>query len=211
MQILRVLMGLLVLFSASVQAADGNGELYGAVAPADSGFVRVLNLSDAPAEVQLSEKKNSQTVSAGNLGGFQFSSPGKKTLTVNGISTSFDLETRLAVTAVFDGATLTVIRDKVPQDARKAYVSFLNLTDQAVSLKTQDGKHVLVKELAKGEHGSRKVNEIKIKFAVYAGDTKLQEYEDTFLRKGRSYTFAVVPEAPGYRLLSLADTVEAIE
>ncbi|HAB02248.1 MAG TPA: alginate O-acetyltransferase, partial [Pseudomonas sp.] len=39
-------------------AAEGNADLYDAVAPADSAFVRVLNLSDSNIDVTLSGKVN---------------------------------------------------------------------------------------------------------------------------------------------------------
>lgn len=52
----------LLLVSTASLANDGNADLYDAVAPADSAFVRVLNLSDRSIDVTLSGKVNPQKV-----------------------------------------------------------------------------------------------------------------------------------------------------
>ena len=209
--LLSLAMALGISMAAQSHAADGNDELYDAVAPADSGFIRVLNLTDTPATVSLSGKKGNQTISAGNLGGYLFSSPGKQTLAINGSPSDLPVETRKAVTAVYRGGSLTLLGDDVPQDARKANVVFYNLTDQALSLKTADGKHALVQDVAPGQLASRKVNEIKIPLAAYAGTNKVVDFSELFLRKSRSYSFLVIPGSNGTRGMSLADTVDAIE
>ena len=58
--ILRV-MTLLLLGSACAQAAqDSNADLYDPVAPANSAFVRVLNLSDSNVEVAIDQARSPQ-------------------------------------------------------------------------------------------------------------------------------------------------------
>ncbi|MCX5511508.1 alginate O-acetyltransferase AlgF, partial [Pseudomonas sp. BJa3] len=58
--------------SHTALAADGTADLYDAVAPADSAFVRVLNRSASSIDVALSVKLNAQKVAPGQLIGYRF-------------------------------------------------------------------------------------------------------------------------------------------
>ena len=53
------------------------------------------------------------------------------------------------------------------------------------------------------------VNEVKIGFAVYQDQRKLADYEEQLLRKGRSYSYAIMQEGGGYRSMMVANSIDA--
>lgn len=201
----------LLLMTAHALAADGNADLYDAVAPANSTFVRVLNLSNSGIDVSLSGKTNPQKVAAGQLSGYRFTTPGKHSIGVAGQAIQPDLAANAASTLVYDGKTLTLIADKYVNEPKKAQVAFYNLTPAKATLKTVDGKHVIVDALSKDQTGSRMVNEIKIGFAAYVGEQNVANFDELFLKKGRSYSYVLLPQGSGYKSMSLANGIDPSE
>jgi alginate O-acetyltransferase complex protein AlgF len=207
----RSLVSLLLLAPLASQAQESSAGLYGPVAPADSAYVRVLNLSGAPAEVMLSSKTKSQKVNAGQLGPYLFTPPGTRTVTVNQTAQDVDLQAKSAYTLVYDGSSLASIVDPYANDPTKALVAFYNLTDQPLALKTKDGKHALVDNIDKNQSGVRPVNEVKIGLAAFNGEQNVATFDETLLKKGRSYSYLVVPQGGSVRAISQANSLDTIE
>lgn len=201
----------LLLITAHALAAESNADLYDAVAPADSTFVRVLNLSNSGIDVSLSGKTNPQKVAAGQLSGYRFTTPGKHSIAVAGQSIQPTLAANAASTVVYDGKTLNLIADKYVNEPKKAQVAFYNLTSTQAALKTVDGKHLIVDPLGKDQTGSRMVNEIKIGFAAYVGEQNVANFDELFLKKGRSYSYVLLPQGSGYKSMSLANGIDPTE
>ncbi|MHC5350598.1 alginate O-acetyltransferase AlgF [Pseudomonas sp. A46] len=205
-------LALLLAINLPVQAAkDANADLYDAVAPADSAFVRVLNLSDKGVDVTLSGKVNPQKVAAGQLGGYRFVPPGRHRIAAGALAAEPELKANTATTLLYTGSELIPVADKFVNEPKKAQVAFYNLTGQDVALKTLDGKHAIVEPLGKNQTGSRMVNEIKIGFAAYAGEQNLARFDELFLKKGRSYSYVLLPQGSGYRTISLANSIDPTE
>lgn len=198
----------LIAASHTTLAAEGNADLYDAVAPADSAFVRVLNLSDANIEVTLSGKLNPQKVAPGQLGGYRFVPAGAHKIGVGAKAIEPTLAANAASTVVYDGKQLNLIADQYVNEPKKAQVAFYNLTPAQATLRTADGKHEVVKALANGQTGARMVNEIKIDFAAYVNDQEVASFDELFLKKGRSYSYVLLP---GNRSLSLANSIDPTE
>lgn len=194
--------------SHTALAAEGNADLYDAVAPADSAFVRVLNLSASNIEVTLSSKVNPQRVAAGQLSGYRFTPAGAHKIAVGGKAIEPQLKANAASTVVYDGKQLTLISDKYVNEPKKAQIAFYNLTPTPTALKTADGKHEVVAALGNGQTGTRMVNEIKLDFAAYAQDTKVASFDEQFLKKGRSYSYVLLP---GNRSMTLANSIDPTE
>jgi alginate O-acetyltransferase complex protein AlgF len=194
--------------SHATLAAEGNADLYDAVAPADSAFVRVLNLSDRNIDVTLSGKVNPQRVAAGQISGYRFTPAGPHKIAVGSKAIEPQLKANAASTVVFDGKQLTLISDKYVNEPKKAQIAFYNLTPTQTALKTSDGKHEVVAALGNGQTGTRMVNEIKIDFAAYAQDTKVASFDEQFLKKGRSYSYVLLP---GNRSMTLANSIDPTE
>ena len=201
----------LLIVALPSQAQDGNAALYGPVPPANAAFVRVLNLTSELAEVAVAGKSRPQTVGAGRLGNFVFMGPGPRKISIGSQQYEGTLAAHSALTLVFDGQSLKPILDTFSENPKKALVSFYNLTEQPLALRTADGRYTLIDNVAAQQAGSRPVNEIKVSLAAYTGDHQLIGFEEVFLKKGRSYSYVVIPDADGYRALSLANALDAIE
>jgi alginate O-acetyltransferase complex protein AlgF len=113
-----------------------------------------------------------------------------------------------ASTVVYDGQQLKLIADQYVNEPKKAQVAFYNLTPAQAMLRTADGKHEVVKPLGNGQTGTRMVNEIKIDFAAYVADKQVASFDELFLKKGRSYSYVLLP---GNRSLSLANSIDPTE
>ena len=209
----RLLLALALLGPAlqGVQAQEVNADLYDAVAPANSAFVRVLNLSAGVVDVSLSSKKTAQKVGPEQLGAYRFTPPGKTLLTIGNTRLETDLKANSASTLLYMNGTLTELKDIYVNEPRKAQLAFYNLTDTAAALKTADGKHEVVASIGKAQTGGRMVNEFKIAFAAYAGDRKVASFEEMFLKKGRSYSYVLLPDGSGYRAISQANAIDPAE
>lgn len=207
----RCFAALLLLTPLASQAQESSAGLYGPVAPAGSAYVRVLNLSAAPAQLMLSSKSKSQKINAGQLGAYLFTAPGTRTVTVNQTTQDIDLQSSSAYTLVYDGSSLASIVDPYANDPKKALVAFYNLTEQPLTLKTQDGKHAIVDSIGKNDSGVRPVNEVKIGFAAFNGEQSVATFDEALLKKGRSYSYVVVPQGNSVRTISQADAMDSIE
>ena len=207
----RVLLILLTVASAAAQAQDANADLYDPVAPANSAFVRVLNLSERNIEVTLSGKNKPQVVTSGQFGGYRFVAPGKQRIAVANQAVEHELKANTASTVIYRDGQLLLIADQFVNEPRKAQIAFYNFTDKPAALKTLDGQHVVVDTIKRDETGSRMVNELKIAFAAYADNQQLIGFDELFLKKGRSYSYALLPAANGYRAITLANSVDPSE
>lgn len=208
---LLVLLGLLGPALQGVQAQEVNADLYDAVAPANSAFVRVLNLSSGVVDVSLSSKKTAQKVGPEQLGAYRFTPPGKTLLSVGAARLETDLQANSASTLLYANGSLTELKDIYVNEPKKAQLAFYNLTDTPTALKTADGKHEVVAAIGKAQTGGRMVNEFKIAFAAYAGDRKVASFDEMFLKKGRSYSYVLLPEGSGYRAISQANAIDPAE
>lgn len=198
----------LLLGSTASLAADSNADLYDAVAPADSAFVRVLNLSDRSIDVTLSGKVNPQKVAPGQLSGYRFTPAGSHKIAVDKQAIEPQLKANAASTVVYDGKGLVLIADKYVNEPKKAQIAFYNLTPAQAALKTTDGKTAVIDPLGKDQTNSRLVNEIKIGFAAYVDQKHVAQFDDLFLKKGRSYSYVLLPEGSGYKSISVANSID---
>ncbi|MAM86588.1 MAG: alginate O-acetyltransferase [unclassified Hahellaceae] len=200
------------LNGALATAKDGNEALYDATAPADSAFARVINLADKTASVKFEGKTAVQTVGAYQVSDYVFFTGGKtQTIEVNGESLVRAFPTNSAWTLVFADGKLTPIEDKYYQGRKKAQVSFYNLSEQPLDLKTGDGKHAVVANVAPMANGQREINEVRIGLTAWAASTAAAAFEPTFLKKGRSYSYVVYPHAGSLKPIVVADAITSLE
>ncbi len=211
MKKLFLIVAMFLLSTIQVQAEDNNAALYDVTAPADSAFVRVFNNSGQSVDVRLSSKSKAQKVSGFQLGEYLFTAEGSYTLTVESVSLPIELSKNQVTTFLFDGTKLTLIEDEFFDGVKKAHVTFYNFTSNTLSLKTSNGKHSLVKNVLSEKNGTRKVNEIKMAFSAFSDDQKMADFEKTFLKKGRSYSYVVLDHNGQIQTLVQPNLVSVIE
>jgi alginate O-acetyltransferase complex protein AlgF len=206
-----VLAILLSVFSGLALGQDGNADLYDASAPPDSAFIRVLNLTDISIEATLTTKTRAQRVPAGQFSGYRFVPPGNHRVSIGKQSLEVELKANTASTVLYQDGQLQLLADQFVNEPRRAQIAFYNLTEIEATLKTADGKHVVVDTLGPNQTASRMVNEVKIGFAAYQGERLLVSYDELLLRKGRSYSYALLPAAGGFRAVTLANSIDPTE
>jgi alginate O-acetyltransferase complex protein AlgF len=207
-----ILMVLCIFSSVNISfAQDGNAALYDVTAPADSAFIRVFNGSSQSIGVQLSGKSAEQQLSAFKLGEYLFTAAGDYTLTVGTTALPLKVVKNQVLTFYYDGSSLKSIEDERYQGAKKAHITFYNFTPKSLSLKTANGKHSVVKKVPSYDNGSRLVNEIKMAFSAFETKQKLADFEESFLKKGRSYSYVILAEGDNFQTLVQPDLISTIE
>lgn len=101
--------------------------------------------------------------------------------------------------------------DPTQFDPQSPYFDAKSTPDKPLSLKTLDGKHAVVESVASQQAGTRMVNEIKIGFAAYAGEQNLARFDELFLKKGRSYSYVVIPSGAGVRTIAAMNGLDSIK
>ncbi|UTF59858.1 alginate O-acetyltransferase AlgF [Gilvimarinus sp. DA14] len=179
----------------NVCAADENAALYDAAVPEDASFIRVVNTSDAT--VTVSVNGMSQVVAARQMGSYFILSEGDYSVDVAGMVANVSLATKQARTFVYDGEALNILTDKLPDTVKKAQIMFYNFTGESLSLKTDDGKFPVVENVAPGNVGFREVNEVKMPFKAFNGESPVQSFEALLLRKGQTYSYVLMQTGEG--------------
>lgn len=197
---MKALHFILIILSAALCAvpapawADNNEELYDAVAPADSAFVRLLNTHRQPENFSIGGFSKSLLVGAAQVSPYLFLPSGDYQFNAGTATLTLNLPKHHAVTLVFDGEKIVPINDQMPENAQRALVAFYNLSGSDSALKTADGRFDLVTALPPRSAGFREINEVRMAFAAYDEARQQAVFEPLLLRKGRSYSFIIIDD-----------------
>ncbi len=182
------------LFAVTQIMADPNEELYDAVAPADSAFVRLLNVQQQPANFNIDGFSKTFLVGAAQVSPYLFMPAGDYQFSAGSTQLSLTLPKDRAFTLVFDGSQMVPIEDQMPENAQRALVAFYNLTTSESALKTADGSVDLVSSLRPSTAGFREINEVRMAFVAFNDAQPQATFDPLLLRKGRSYSFVIVDD-----------------
>lgn len=207
---LTALLSLTLTTPYVIAQEDGGNALYDPVAPANSSFIRVLNLTDGVTDFNLSGKTSSQTISAMDFGGYLFVESGEVSATVGSQTYTATLQEKDVVTLVYKGDSIEVITDSFFDSRRKSRASFYNLADKPLTLATSDGSIPLFENLGGNSRGERELNEVKILLSTFDADNKIGDFEELLFMKGRSYSLVVTGNEGSYVLLMEADFIDPI-
>ncbi|QPN46341.1 alginate O-acetyltransferase AlgF [Priestia aryabhattai] len=172
---------------ASMQAfAGADAALYGPTAPKGSTFVRLYNASPAPAAASVGNTQIKQ-VGAQASSDFSFLPGGDYTAQVAGKSVPVKLAADKYYTLVNNGSGNPQLIEEPPfKNKQKALVRVQNLSDQALALKTADGKTEVVTPVAARGRGEREINPVKVNLALFAGDKKVSDVKPVALERGEA-------------------------
>ena len=190
---------LTVLLGALIPAhAAGDDALYFAPPPHGSAFVRFIN-GDVPTSPLM--KINGKSYAAATPGGIGIYYPvpnGKAEIQLGDLKISESVKPDGRYTAVQMDGKLTLLEETPNTNKIKTSVMLFNLSSSKdVTLKTADGKTVVIEPVQPGAVGSRSVNAVKIGFSVYAGETKVSDLEARPLERGLGYAAVVYDDAAG--------------
>jgi alginate O-acetyltransferase complex protein AlgF len=189
-----------VALMTSVVAPAGDGGLYGPTAPPGSAFIRVFNASDAD---DLETRIGNETIAdvgAWKASEFIFLPAGTHQVNGGGASKSVSLSADRYYTAVIGGGNVRLLDADNTGNKLKALVILYNLTGDGVSLRTHDGKTVVIPDVASDASGKREVNPAKVQLAVYKGDQKIGDVPPVSFTRGQAFSLFVVGDAGAPRM-----------
>ncbi|WP_449431246.1 alginate O-acetyltransferase AlgF [Pseudomonas putida] len=172
---------------ASLQAfAGADAALYGPSAPKGSTFVRLYNAGSAPAAASVGNTQIKQ-VGAQASSDFSFLPGGDYTAQVGGKSVPVKLASDKYYTLVNNASGSPQLIEEPPfKNKQKALVRVQNLSDQALTLKTADGKTDVVQSVAAKGRGEREINPVKVNLALYEGSKKVSDVKPVALERGEA-------------------------
>ena len=177
------LFSLSLLATATAFAQDTG--LYAPAPPANSAFVRVLNVPAATL--------GSSAVTADKAASPYVIIPqGTFNAKVGAVSGPLKVEAGKFYSVVSSGGKLALLTDQAADNRAKALLTVYNLSKApSLDLKTADGKTTVVKDVKPGSSGSRAVNGITVDLAAFAGTKSLGTVKGVKLERGNAYALVV--------------------
>lgn len=174
----------IALSIGSFHASAGEGGLYAPIAPKGSTFVRAYNAGNTELSVSVGNT-SLHDVSPLGSSDFSFMPAGSYSAQVGSATIPVKLDADHYYTLVSQpGVAPKLVEDPVFKNKQKALLRVQNLSDSNVTLKTADGKTKVVDNVAPSSHGEREVNPVKIKLALFKGDSKISDLKPVALARG---------------------------
>lgn len=200
---------IVALLAVPALAAGPDAGLYDPLPPEGSVFIRYINASSDTASKPVGANgKSSEYAKPGDVTPYFVAPEGKTEIGFGDIKLSQDTVSGKFYTVVWTGGeTLQVIEDPANDNRAKSQVLFYNIaSDEAVTLKTVDGKVEVIAATEKGKVGSRQINPVKVAFTVYKGETKLADVGEQSLERGMSYSAVLLPDSKVVWARSITNT-----
>ncbi|KDN97467.1 alginate O-acetyltransferase AlgF [Pseudomonas donghuensis] len=171
----------------SLQAfAGADAALYGPTAPKGSTFVRIYNASAQPVSASVGNTQINAVAAQGSSD-FSFMPQGDYSAKVGSQSLPVKLAADHYYTLVNNASGQPQLVEEPPfRNKQKSLVRVQNLSDQALTLKTADGKTEVVKPVAAKARGEREINPVKVSLALYEGDKKVSDLKPVALERGEA-------------------------
>jgi alginate O-acetyltransferase complex protein AlgF len=160
--------------------------LYDPAPPADSAFVRVINVPVAT----LGGK--AVTALKGAASAYVVIPQGEFAAKLGTTTSKLKVEAGKFYSVVNIGSKATLLTDQAAENRAKALLTIYNLSKSAtVDLKTADGKTAVVAGVKTGESGSRAVNGITVDLAAFTGPKALGTLKGVKLERGNAYALVL--------------------
>lgn len=177
----------------AAHAGNVDAGLYAAAPPPNSVFVRVVSSPDDGHAAEVTVGKVKYSAAAGSASAYKIVPAGKTTVTVGSVDVPLNLVDGQYYTFVVAGTQAqpasVLIRDPRVESKVKGLITFYNLTGRAnLSLKTADGKAVIVPDTDPQRAGFRAVNSATSGFAVFDGAAAIGNVEPQTVERGNAYS-----------------------
>ncbi|HWD30402.1 MAG: alginate O-acetyltransferase AlgF [Pseudomonas sp.] len=171
----------------SLQAwAGADAALYGPSAPKGSTFVRIYNAGNQAVSASVGNTQIND-VAAQASSDFSFMPQGDYSAKLGSHSLPVKLASDHYYTLVNNASGAPQLVEEPPfKNKQKSLVRVQNLSDQALTLKTADGKTEVVKPVAAKARGEREINPVKVSLALYEGDKKVSDLKPVALERGEA-------------------------
>ncbi|HQX27132.1 MAG TPA: alginate O-acetyltransferase AlgF [Alphaproteobacteria bacterium] len=182
---------IMILGAVTMPAFAQDQGLYDPLPPEGSAFVRFL--SESPESGSKQAKANDKGYDYLNfkqVSSYYVIPKGAVKASIGSAAKDFNAESGKFYTVVLnEGGALEVKDDPKNENEAKSQIVFYNLTDKPdLSLKTADGKVVIVPPLSAGAVGDKQINPVKVSIAIFDGETKLKDLGPVSLERGSSYS-----------------------
>jgi alginate O-acetyltransferase complex protein AlgF len=171
----------------SLQAwAGADAALYGPSAPKGSTFVRIYNAGNQAVSASVGNTQINDVVAQASSD-FSFMPQGDYSAKLGSHSLPVKLASDHYYTLVNNASGAPQLVEEPPfKNKQKSLVRVQNLSDQALTLKTADGKTEVVKPVAAKARGEREINPVKVSLALYEGDKKVSDLKPVALERGEA-------------------------
>ncbi|MGZ0784459.1 alginate O-acetyltransferase AlgF [Pseudomonas saponiphila] len=166
--------------------AGGDAALYGPTAPKGSTFVRLYNASNSEVSATVGSTSINDLAPLASSD-FSFMPGGDYSAKVGSQNVPVKLAADHYYTLVNNASGQPQLIEEPPfKNKQKSLVRVQNLSDQALTLKTADGKTDVVKAVAAKGRGEREINPVKVSFALYDGEKKVSDLKPVALERGEA-------------------------
>lgn len=202
----------IILMQAAAAGAQSTGLLYDPEPPADSAYVRVVNVGrDSAVDVLVDGKARLRNLAGGEAGDYLVLSAGKHTLALQpagksaiAVSTGVDVVSGRAMTVAFpalrNDTKPLVFEDKANANKLKAVLTLYHLDPKAgpLDVLSADGATKVFGGIAPGASSSLSVNPISIELiATKPGDKTALARTSVAMAQGGTYSILLLPGEGG--------------
>ena len=181
------LMTALLFYTGSVNASEE--ALYGPKAPPGSAFVRVFNNAQSALLTANVGGKTMTAEGAYGASAYEFLPAGEYTLSIKNIDHTLTLAADHYYTAYLDASgKISTVEGRAFNQRKKSLIVFYNLTEAPLTLKTENGKGTVIKDVASKTSGFREVNAVKIGLAAFNETAKVVSASPIVLKRGEIFS-----------------------
>ncbi len=206
---MKTLLSALALLCVPFSAMAGEEDLYAPVPPADSAFVRTVNLT---ADDGLAIQLDGAAFPAGDVASvsnYAVIKQGAKTLTAGDRTQPLTIEAKQYYTiAVPKTGEAKLLKDAPIENPAKAMIYFYNLSDAAdAALDAPSHKATIFEKVAAGTNASRDINATTIDLAVKADGAEVTKLEKIELVRQAGVSIFLTGEKGLYKAFSIMNKV----
>ena len=175
-------------------ATASDQELYDPAPPADSAFVRLINITSEPVSATAGAISFND-VPAGSISAYQILKAGEYPLNVGEASHDVTVESGHYYSLALSAEGVTPLKDALMENPAMATVYFYNLSAAPkASLRAPGFNTDIIADLEAGKHAHKEMNALELDIAVQAGDITVETFEKVALKRRTGYSFLVTGE-----------------
>lgn len=194
------LLALLFFGLRGLEAQDG---LYGAAAPRDAAFVRVMHVADADPLTDLwVGARRFSLVEPHSVTAYRPAGTGIFQIMVGGKSDELIARAGEYYTVLYSDQGLSVLHDTAHTRPDRSQLVLYNVSGlRPLELRTADGETPVITGVEPGRSGVTAVNPIRIEFALYHQGAMVALVGDPGLERGQSYSIVLVESGDTIRTI----------
>ena len=201
---------ILTMVLAPFAAYAGEEELYAPLPPADSAFVRVVNLTSTPeAKITIDEA----AIPAGNenaVSEYVVIKEGARSLNFNEKKDPVTIEAGQYYTiAVLSDGSVKTFKDVLIEDPAKAVIYFYNFSDAAeATLMAPSHNTAIFEKVAADDSKSREINAVTFGLKATVKGVDAGSVDEVELKRGWGTSLFLTGAEGNYKLFSVQNTVK---